>query len=157
MSSLPKPRPLATLLGDARLADETRAALRDAAAESVRLGHRIIGAEHLLIALVGGDTATGAVLREAGAEATQIRSRVEFIVPREPPVLAGGETRVSPRLLALLDDLAEVAESLEARVELPDALLALLRDRDGLPSRVLTECGVNTRALAQRVRLLQGP
>lgn len=156
MSSLPKPRPLATLLSDERLSDETRATLRDAAAEAVRLGHRLIGAEHLLIALVGSETPTGVMLREAGATAAQTRSRVEFIVPREPSVLAGGETRVSPRLLALLDDLAEVAKSLEARVELPDVLLALLRDHEGLPSRVLTECGVNTRALAQRTRLLQG-
>lgn len=156
MSSLPKPRPLAALVSDDRLSDEVRDVLRDAAAEATRLGHRLIGAEHVLIALIGVDTPTGSVLREARATAAQARSRVEFIVPHEPLPLAGAEMRVAPRLLVLLDDLAVVAEAMGAKVESPDVLLAFLRDRDGLPSRVLDECGVNTRALAQRTRLLQG-
>jgi hypothetical protein len=45
---------------------------------------------------------------------------------------------------------------METHVEAPDLALALLRDPEGIPSRVLGECRVNTRALAQRLRLLGG-
>jgi ATP-dependent Clp protease ATP-binding subunit ClpA len=155
-SSLPKPRPLASLLADARFSDEVKALLRGAAAETTRLGHRFISGEHLLIALIASDGPTGAVFREAGATAEQARSRVEFIVPHDPPFLIPKEMNVSPRLIALLEDAAEVAEGLETRVEAPDLALGLLRDREGIPSRVLDECHINTRALTQRLRLLEG-
>src|SRR4051812_25587879 len=109
-SSLPKPRPLASLLTDDRYSEEVKALLRAAAAETTRLGHRFISGEHLLIALIASDGPTGAVLREAGATAEQARSRVEFIVPHDPTFLAPKETNAGPRLIALLEDAAEVAE-----------------------------------------------
>jgi ATP-dependent Clp protease ATP-binding subunit ClpA len=155
MASLPKPRPLASLLADDRYAEETKELLRAAATETTRLGHRFISGEHLLIALIASDGPTGQVLREAGATAEQARSRVEFIVPHDPPFLIPKEMNVGPRLIAMLEEAAEIAEALEAPVEAPDLALALLRDREGIPSRVLDECGVNTRALAQRLRLLR--
>ncbi|MGI8854289.1 MAG: Clp protease N-terminal domain-containing protein [Thermomicrobiales bacterium] len=153
-SSLPKPRPLASFLADDRYAEETKSLLRAAAAETTRLGHRFISGEHLLIALIASDGPTGQTVREAGATAEQARSRVEFIVPHDPPFLAPKEMNVGPRLIVMLEEAAEVAEDLAARVEAHDLALALLRDREGIPSRVLDECGVNTRALAQRLRLL---
>ena len=154
-SSLPKPRALASFLADERYAEETKALLRGAAAETTRLGHRFISGEHLLIALIASDDPTGHTFREAGAMSEQARSRVEFIVPHDPPFLAPKEMTVSPRLIALLEDAAETADGLETRVEAPDLALALLRDREGIPHRVLDECHVNTRALIQR--LLQNP
>ncbi|HEY8292336.1 MAG TPA: Clp protease N-terminal domain-containing protein [Thermomicrobiales bacterium] len=155
-SSLPKPRPLASLLADGRFSAEAMALLRGAAAETTRLGHRFISGEHLLIALIASDGPTGQVFREAGAAAEQARSRVEFIVPHDPPFLAPKEMAVSPRLIALLEDTAEAAEGMETHVEAPDLALALLRDPEGIPSRVLDECHINTRALIQRLRLLRG-
>jgi len=155
MSSLPPPRPLATLLAEDGYAEEVKSVLRMGAAETTRLGHRFIGGEHLLIAAIASDTPTGALLRDQGASAEQARSRVEFIVPHEPALLGGGEVRVGPRLLALLGDEAAIAVAMDAHVTLPDVLLALLRDREGLPSRVLDECGVDTRALPPRLRALQ--
>lgn len=154
-SSLPKPRPLASFLGDERYSEETKALLRAAAAETTRLGHRFIGGEHLLIALIASDGPTGEVLREAGAATEQARSRVEFIVPHDPPFLISKEMTVSPRLIAMLEEAAEIAELMAIEVEAPDVALALLRDPEAIPSRVLDECHVNTRALAQRLRLLQ--
>jgi ATP-dependent Clp protease ATP-binding subunit ClpA len=158
-SSLPKPRPLASFLADERFSEETMALLRGAAAETARLGHRFISGEHLLIALIASDSPTGQVFREAGATAEQARSRVEFIIPHDPPFLAPKEMTVSPRLIALLEDTAEgaeIADGLETRVEAPDLAIGLLRDSEGIPSRVLDECHVNTRALIQRLRLLRG-
>lgn len=154
-TSLPKPRPLASFLADDRLSEETKELLRAAATETTRLGHPFISGEHLLIVLIGSDGPTGDVMREAGAMAEQARSRVEFIIPHEPPFLRPKEMTVAPRLIALIEDAAEVAAALETRVEAPDLALGLLRDPDGIPSRVLDECHVNTRALAQRLRLLQ--
>lgn len=157
-SSLPKPRPLASFLADGRFSAEAMALLRGAATETTRLGHRFISGEHLLIALIASDGPTGQVFREAGATAEQARSRVEFIVPHDPPFLTPKEMTVSPRLIALLEDtaeMAEIADGLETRVESPVLALALLRDREGIPSRVLDECHVNTRTLIQRLRLLQ--
>ena len=66
------------------------------------------------------------------------------------------EMNLGPRLIAMLEEAAEVAEALDVQVEAPDLALALLRDHEGIPSRVLDECGVNTRALTQRLHLLQG-
>ena len=155
-SSLPKPRPLASFLADTRFSEETMALLRGAAVETTRLGHRFISGEHLLIALIASGGPTGQIFREAGATAEQARSRVEFIVPHDPPFLIPKEMNVGPRLIALLEAEAEVAEGMESRVEAPDLALGLLRDHGGIPSRVLDECHVNTRALTQRLRLLQG-
>ena len=152
---LPKPRPLAILLADERLSEDVTGLLRAAATETTRLGHSYISGEHLLIALIAADGPAGDMLREAGATTEQARSRVEFIVPHEPAFLRPKEMAVSPRLLALIEDAAEIAAGLETRVEAPDLALALLRDPDGIPHRVLAECRVNTRALAQRLRLLQ--
>lgn len=154
-SSLPKPRSLVGFLADDRLSEETKAILRAAAAETTRLDHRYIGGEHLLIALIASDGPTGQTFREAGATAEQARSRVEFIVPHEPPFMLLKEMNVGPRLIAMIEDAAEVAASLETTVEAPDLALALLREHASIPSRVLDECGVNTRTLAQRLRLLQ--
>jgi ATP-dependent Clp protease ATP-binding subunit ClpA len=155
-SSLPKPRPLASFLADERFSEEAKALLRGAATETTRLGHRFISGEHLLIALIASDGPTGQTFREAGATAEQARSRVEFIVPHDPPFLTPKEMTVSPRLIALLEEAAETAEGLETHVEAPDLALALLRDREGIPHRVLDECHVNTRALTQRLHFLQG-
>ncbi len=155
-SSLPKPRPLASFLADARFSEEVTALVRGAAAETTRLGHRFISGEHLLIALIASDGPTGQVFHAAGATAEQARSRVEFIVPHDPPFLVSTAMHVGPRLIALLEDVAEVAEGLETHVEAPDLALALLRDPAGIPSRVLDECHVNTRALIQRLHLLRG-
>jgi ATP-dependent Clp protease ATP-binding subunit ClpA len=155
MASLPKPRALAAVLNDERLSEEVAAVLRAAAAETTRLGHRYIGGEHALIALIASDGPTGQVLREAGATAEQARSRVEFIVPHEPAFLAPKEVMVAPRLLLLIEDAAEIAAALETQVEAPDLALGLLRDPESIPTRVLDECGVSTRALTQRLRLLQ--
>lgn len=152
---MPKPRPLAGVVADDRLSEAVREVLRAAAAETTRLGHRYIGAEHALIALIGSDGATGQAFRDAGADAAQARSRIEFIVPREPPFMLLKELTVSPRLLGLIEEEAEIAASLDARVEPPDLSLALLRDGTALPARVLDECGVNTRALIPRLRALQ--
>jgi ATP-dependent Clp protease ATP-binding subunit ClpA len=154
-SSLPKPRPLAPFLGDNRYAEETKALLRAAAAETTRLDHRFISGEHLLIALIASDGPTGEVLREAGATVEQARSRVEFIIPHDPPFLIPKEMNLGPRLIAMLEEAADVAEALDAQVEVPALALALFRDQEGIPSRVLDECGVNTRALSQRLHLLQ--
>ncbi|MDQ6602319.1 MAG: hypothetical protein M3Z19_06275 [Chloroflexota bacterium] len=155
-SSLPKPRPLAPFLADERFSEEAKALLRGAAAETTRLGHRFISGEHLLIALIASDGPTGQCFREAGATVEQARSRVEFIVPHDPPFLLPKEMNVGPRLIALLEDAADVAEGLETQVKAPDLALSLLRDREAIPSRVLDECRVNTRALTQRLHLLQG-
>ncbi len=154
-SSLPKPRPLASFLADERFSQEVKALLRGAAVETTHLGHRFISGEHLLIALITSNGPTGQGLREAGARAEQVRSRIEFIVPHDPPFLVPKEMNVGPRLIALLEDAAEVAEGLETHVEAPEIALALLHDREGIPSRVLDECRVNTRALIQRLHLLQ--
>ncbi len=130
------------------------ALLRAAAAETTRLGHRYISGEHLLIALIASDGPTGQMLREAGATVEQTRSRVEFIVPHEPAFLPErGDRRPTADLL--IEDGAEIAQEMETQVEAPDLALALLRDPEGIPRRVLDECGVNTRALTQRLRLLQ--
>ncbi len=155
-SSLPKPRLLASFLADARFSEEVKALLRGAAVETTRLGHRFISGEHLLIALIASDGPTGQVFRAAGATAEQVRSRVEFIVPHDPPFLVPKETNVSPRLIVMLEGAAEIAEGLASHVEAPEIALGLLRDREGIPSRVLDECRVNIRALIQRLRLLQG-
>ncbi len=154
--SLPKPRPLANVVGDDRLAAATTEVLRAAATETTRLGHRYIGAEHTLIALIGSDGPTGQAFRDAGATAAQARSRIEFIVPHEPPFMLLTELTVSPRLLGMIEEEAEIAAAMEARVAPHDLALALLRDGTALPTRVLDECGVNTRALTQRLRSLQG-
>lgn len=153
--SLPKPRPLASVVGDDRLSEGVKAALRAAATETTRLGHRYIGAEHALIALIGSDSPTGQAFRDAGATAAQARSRIEFIVPHEPPFMLLTELTVSPRLLGVIEEEAEIAAAMGVRVEPPDLALALLRDGTALPTRVLDECGVNTRALTQHLRSLQ--
>ena len=79
-----------------RFPDDARAVLVQAQRHARRLGHRYIGCEHLLLALVGVDQPASAVLRERGLTP----DRVEEEIVRRAGIGAGracSPTSTGPR------------------------------------------------------------
>lgn len=67
-----------------RFGASARRVLAHAVDEARALGHDVVGAEHLLIALAAQDDSTGSVLRDAGITADKLRERVAVERPGEP-------------------------------------------------------------------------
>ncbi len=79
-----------------RFTDDARTVLSDARGHARRLGHRYIGCEHLLLALVGVDQPVSAVLCERGLTP----GRVEEEIVRRAGIGAGracSPTSTGPR------------------------------------------------------------
>ena len=59
-----------------RFTDDARTVVVHAQRHARRLGHRYIGCEHLLLALVGADQPAGAVLRERGLTPDRVEEEI---------------------------------------------------------------------------------
>jgi hypothetical protein len=64
-----------------RFTEEARAVVIAAQQESARLGHPVIGTEHLLLAMFEDAAATGTVLREAGVTKDRVEAEIVRLVP----------------------------------------------------------------------------
>ena len=74
-----------------RFTASARQIVIEARQEAKRLGHRYVGTEHLLLALLTDDEAgiAGDVLRDAGADAERLRADIERIVGSQGSSTAG--------------------------------------------------------------------
>ena len=94
-----------------RFTDRARAAVNQSRAEARKLGHDKIGTEHLLIALLADEAClAGRVLREAGADLDDLRSRIERHVGRGPRVLGEADA-------AALREIGIDLDEVRARIE----------------------------------------
>lgn len=138
--------------------DRARAALVQSRDEAVRLGHDVIGAEHLLLGLLDEGGPPARVLRNLGVNTQRLRQAVEAAAP--PPTVEPGEGwQGEGGLTAEADAALKRAERAagEARIEAEHVLLGLVGDDEGVAVRVLRDAfGVTAEAVRDEVRRLRG-
>jgi ATP-dependent Clp protease ATP-binding subunit ClpC len=125
-----------------------------AQAEAHRLRHGYVGTEHLLLGLLidGGGVATA--LGSAGVTHGEVDRRVRALVGAGEEV-APGQLPFTPRAKKVLTLALRDALSFdEPAIGAEHVMLALLREPDGLASRVLREMEVDAAALRERLEAL---
>ena len=122
--------------------------------ESRRLNHNYIGTEHLLLGLLAErDGVAGRALDSVGVTLDQVRARVEAAVGlgKKPPK---GHIPFTPRAKKVLElGLREALSLRHDYIGTEHLLLGLIREREGLGSKVLSQLGVD--GLALRLRVLE--
>jgi len=126
-----------------KFSERARRVLSLAQEEAQRLNHNYIGTEHVLLGLIRetGGVAVG-VLSNLGVDLDQVRSSVEFIVPRgEKPVQ--GEVGLTPRSKKVVELAVDEARRTNAAyIGTEHLLIGLLREYEGIAATCLGSYGV---------------
>ncbi|HET9015864.1 MAG TPA: Clp protease N-terminal domain-containing protein [Thermomicrobiaceae bacterium] len=141
--------------GADRLTDRARGALRYAEEEARRLEHRYVGTEHLLLGLIREtDGVAARVLVRLDLRLEEAREAVSCLVGRGTGGVSTGLPLV-PRARRVLRLAEEEAERFEhAFVGTEHLLVGLIRVRDGVAARILSERGILHRAHAETLAFL---
>ena len=125
-----------------------------AQAESRHLGHNFVGTEQLLLGLVDTKPSIAAdVLAALGITVTEVRGEVEAAIGRGSSFVSS-EVPFTPRSRHVLEQSLGEARQLGARQVGPEhLLLALIRDGEGLATRILETLGVDRGKI--RIKVLQ--
>ncbi len=117
--------------------------------ESARQGHYYLGVEHLFMAMTHlEDGATSAALKELGLSPRFIRHSVRTAVGAGDNRRRWPDFRSTPRLEAILDRAAALAETRdEPHASERDLLMAILQEGESIPARVLQGLGVDLERL----------
>jgi len=144
----------------AQYTDRFRKVVFLAREESDRLGKDYIGSEHLLVGIFLEEEGSGAaVLTSLGLDLDAIRQAVEVITssPASRTLSSESEKPFSPRAKQILEG-AEVEANLQGHryVSTEHLLLALMRTREGVATRALSELGVTVEAVEHQIFELLG-
>src|SRR5450432_4370188 len=119
--------------------------------ESRRLNHNYIGTEHLLLGLLAEPEGVARQALDAvGVSLDQARARVEAAVGpgKKPP---RGHIPFTPRAKKVLElGLREALSLRHDYIGTEHLLLGLIRERDGLGARLITQAGIDLLLLRMR-------
>ena len=129
-------------------------ALESARAEAVRLGHDSIGAEHIVLALLRGESPAPTMLARLGLDVAAVQRRLESSGRRRPSRGAGatdlGFTSHAKRLIEMASKEAREAGGALSAEHL---LLAAVQEPRGTMAKILGEAGISpARARAEVAR-----
>jgi ATP-dependent Clp protease ATP-binding subunit ClpC len=147
---------------DLPLSKESKRVLAFAAEEADRLGHRHVGAEHLLLGLLREENCfAAALLKERGVDLDAVRNYVIQEPLQEPQLHGGVETGPGPRTVTEASPLSDFArdltqeaaqgrlESLVGREEELDAVVEILCRRYRRNPILIGERGVGKSAIVE--------
>src|SRR5262249_54998610 len=125
--------------------DRARKVVSLAKDEAKRLDHEYVSTENLLVGLVAEGTGVAAnVLRRFGVDLARVRSELEKIVSRSPPVEVRGNLPFTPRAKVALEFAVAEARLLgHPYVGTEHLLLGLIREGEGIAVLVLQRIGVD--------------
>lgn len=126
--------------------------------EAKRLNHDYVGTEHILLGLIAlGEGVAAQVLSNLGVDLHKIQSEVEKIVGAGDNVMLLGEIPFSPRAKKVLELAVEEANNLgHYYVGTEHLLLGLLREEEGVASRVLENLGLRLDIVREEIINLLG-
>ena len=143
-----------------RFTKRARRVLTAAQNEALRLNHRYIGTEHLLLGLVGEEGSVAMrVLSELGLSADEVREAVERAVGRGIRPL-GGPPSLTPRTKRVLEVAVEEARRLGHHyIGTEHLLLGLIREQEGIAIEVLRRLGATPDKIEDQVNrmLVESP
>jgi len=127
-------------------------------AESItkRMGHKIMGTEHLLLALTEeGEGIAAKALAQIGLEPDKIRAKITHITGVNPPV--SGEVGLSPRVKKVIQLATEEAQRQGVSyIGTEHILLGLIIEGEGIAARVLADLKVSPEKIWEQVITLLG-
>ncbi|MGI8747288.1 MAG: Clp protease N-terminal domain-containing protein, partial [Deinococcus sp.] len=135
-----------------RYDDRARLVFHYAREEGNRLGHAMVGPEHLLLGLMReGGTAAG-LLGEFGATLDGLRRRVEEIIGRGEGNRLNDAPSITPRARRVMELASHDARTLGAQVTSTEhILLGIIREGDGVAFRILQELTKDVDTIRWRV------
>jgi len=127
-------------------------------AESIakRMGHKVIGSEHLLLGLIEeGEGIAAQALRELGLDPDKISAKIIQITGINPPI--NGEVGLSPRVKRVIQIATEEATRQGVNyVGTEHILLGLIIEGEGIAARVLADLKVSPEKVWEQVITLLG-
>jgi ATP-dependent Clp protease ATP-binding subunit ClpC len=135
-----------------KFTEDARRVLTLSEDEAQRLDHNFVGAEHLLLGLVGVEGCVAAkALKTLGVGPDEVRREVESIEGRgEHPVL--GEFGLTPRLKKILELAVDEARRRKDRhVGTEHLLLGLLREGTGIAMDALARLAVSPERVREEI------
>ena len=119
--------------------DEAGLALKAAVEEARSFGHRQVGTEQLLLALIRGDGLAGTALRQLGVDYGAVRGHVKEIIGH-CDAKAPNHIPFTPRTKKVIELAAREAIRLQHdEVRSEHLLLALAREGDGVAAQILVQ------------------
>lgn len=121
-----------------------------------RMGHKIMGTEHLLLALTEeGEGIAAKALAQIGLEPDKIRAKITHITGVNPPVT--GEVGLSPRVKKVIQLATEEAQRQGVSyIGTEHILLGLIIEGEGIAARVLADLKVSPEKIWEQVITLLG-
>jgi len=125
--------------------------------EARRLGHDVVGTEHLLLGLVGeGQGIAARALQNLGINLDNVRQAVESMVGRGDPERVRMLT-LTPRAKKVLElAMAEARQLGQGYIGTEHILLGLIREGEGVAAQVLTSLGADLEKVRKEVVSLLG-
>lgn len=125
--------------------------------EAQRLGNNYIGTEHLLLGIMSeGESVAAKVLEHLGLTLTKVRHEVESIVGKSSKTVSK-EMVFTPRAKRVIELAFEEARSLSHNyIGTEHLLLGLIKESEGVASRVIQNLGTDTAKIRSEITRLLG-
>jgi ATP-dependent Clp protease ATP-binding subunit ClpC len=141
--------------------NRVRGALIKAREDARRRHHEYVGTEHLLLGLLAEeDTLVVDILENLGARPIDLQMAVEHMITEGQPTgkTYSPDLPYTARARVVLDQAISTAHEFgDGYVGTQHLLLGLIREKQGVAARAMTEAGLTEQALLREtVRLLQG-
>ncbi|NLK07818.1 MAG: ATP-dependent Clp protease ATP-binding subunit [Firmicutes bacterium] len=124
--------------------------------EARRLGHNVVGTEHILLGLVAEAHGVAAKVLEEWGSLDKIRSEVEKVIGKGEGITTGqiGFTPRAKRVLELAFD--EARQLSHTYIGTEHILLGLIREGEGVAAKVLSNVGADLERVRKKVLELLG-
>ncbi|MFH0839071.1 MAG: ATP-dependent Clp protease ATP-binding subunit [Candidatus Omnitrophota bacterium] len=141
-----------------RFTERARKVIMLAKEEARKFNHDYIGTEHILLGLLReGEGVAAAVLQSLGISLDIIRQEVEKLVHPGSGAIVSGDIPFTPKSKKVIEFAMEEARSLGHNyIGTEHLLLGLIRETEGVASRVLINVGLNLEKVRQEVMELLG-
>lgn len=134
--------------------DRVKRVMQLAREESARLGHDYIGTEHFLLGIIrDGEGVAVNVLENLGLDLDEVRQSIEDATATMGGSMTIGQVPFTPRAKQVLEIAAYEARALKSKfVGTEHLLLALVKDKDGSASQILSSFGVNYKMIKDEIQ-----
>jgi ATP-dependent Clp protease ATP-binding subunit ClpC len=121
--------------------------------EALRLGHDVVGTEHILLAILSeGEGAAVQALESLGVNFSELRSRIESTVGKSHPILKPVDLPLSPRAKRVFDLSVREARNMGVNyVGTEHILLGILAEGESAAARVLMSVGIDHALFAKEI------
>jgi Ca2+:H+ antiporter len=138
------------------LSGQAQRALENARTEAIRLGHDSIGAEHIVLGLLRGESPAGALVARLGLDIGVIQKRLESSGRRRQGRNSNEELAYTSHAKRLIEVASKAARESGTALSAEHLLLAAVQEPRGTMAKILGEAGIPTeRARAELENTVQ--